>query len=108
MPAIKRMHVERPLSVKLATLDRIDNGDKLKDIAADLGFTSTSTLSDWKRKAVQIRAMVNKGVSLKRRRDVAFKHPRVAESVVMWLRDLTGHQQATPLNHVMVMEKATL
>ena len=78
MPAIERMqmHVNRPLSVKLAALERIANGETLKVIAADLGITSTSTLSGWKRNATKIRAMVDKGVrvSLTRKRDVAFKH----------------------------------
>lgn len=103
---IKRCHKDRPLSVKLQYVARMRRGEKLKDLAAELGLKSTSTLSDWKKNGDKLQLMSERGISMQRCRDVPCKHPQVLEAMVKWIRDMSSRPKAVPIDHNILKAKA--
>ncbi|XP_046666442.1 jerky protein homolog [Homalodisca vitripennis] len=105
--SLKRKRVVVSLETKLSAIKRLDKGESLKKVAADLGVAEV-TVGDWRRKRKDIEQWVNKSVSdgsdLLRKTMKKWEYEQTSEELFLWFSNLRG--LGSPISGPMLQAKA--
>ncbi|XP_046686190.1 jerky protein homolog-like [Homalodisca vitripennis] len=105
--SLKRKRVVVSLETKLSAIKRLDKGESLKKVAADLGVAEV-TVGDWRRKRKDIEQWVNKSVSdgsdLLRKTMKKGEYEQTSEALFLWFSNLRG--VGSPISGPMLQAKA--
>lgn len=105
--SLKRKRVVVSLETKLSAIKRLDKGESVKKVAADLGVGEV-TVGDWRRKRKEIEQWVSKSVSggsdLLRKTMKKGEYEQTSEALFLWFSNLRG--LGSPISGPMLQAKA--
>lgn len=103
----KRKRVVVSLETKFNAIKRLDNGESIKKVAADLGVGEV-TVGDWRRKREEIEKYVNKSLSVggvsSRKTLKKGDYEQTCEALFLWFSQLRG--MGSPVSGPMLQAKA--
>ena len=103
----KHQHTGQTIKEKIEILGKLDSGVKAVDLCRQFNL-SQSTLSTWKKQRCKLNEMVDAGKVLHTKRNRESFLPQVERALHIWFCEMRSKPHASPINQLLLVQKATL